>query len=153
MPLILTTALSAPLLATEAVDKAVASVPAFPRGGRMMECRMQEQVTVNVNYNFKAKSFSDAKKMFDEQNAKVAELAKQQKLTKFDLQNQNYNIYSNPTSYTPDGLPQDYTYQVNGSSAYRMENAEAAFKFAEFLSQQKIQVGLNSNSYNSGNCN
>jgi uncharacterized protein YggE len=116
-------------------------------------CTMQETVTLTVNYNFKAKSFAEAKQKFDAQIAKVSEYAKGQQIKKFDLQNQNYNIYSQPVSYNPDGTPDTYSYQVTGSSNYIMDNADAAFKFAEFLTNQKMQVGLNSNSYRNGNCN
>lgn len=116
-------------------------------------CTMKETVTINVQYNFKASSFAEAKKMFDDQNAKVTAYAKKQEVNKFDLQSQNYNIYAQPQNYGSDGQPQSYTYQVTGSSGYIMDNADAAFKFAEFLNAQKIQVGMNSNAYRQGNCN
>jgi len=122
-------------------------------GMMMPGCSMKEQVSINVQYNFRANSFADAKKMFDEQNAKITEYAKKQEVAKFDLQNQNYNISASPQNYGPDGQPQNYIYQVNGSSSYMMDNADAAFKFAEYLNSQKIQVGMNSNSYRQGNCN
>ena len=130
---------------------AFATKAIMPGGG--MECTMKETVSINVQYNFRANSFAEAKKMFDEQNAKVTDFAKKQNVAKFELQNQNYNIYAQPQNYGPDGQPQSFIYQVNGSSAYVMDSADAAFKFAEFLNQNKIQVGMNSNSYRQGNCN
>lgn len=149
--------------ATEAVQAAaVANSPAavvVPNvakkavAGMMPGCSMREQVSINVQYNFRANSFAEAKKMFDEQNAKVTDYAKKQEVAKFELQNQNYNINAQPQNYGPDGQPQNYIYQVNGNSSYVMDNADAAFKFAEYLNSQKIQVGMNSNSYRQGNCN
>lgn len=129
--------------------------PAYACKGCMSasaECTLQENVTLSVTYNFKASSFAEAKKMFDDHVAKVQTFAKQQKLKKFSLQNQNYNIYAQPLNYNPDGTPNSFTYQINGSSSYVMDNADAAFTFAEFLTKQKMQVGLNSNSYRQGNC-
>jgi uncharacterized protein YggE len=134
-----------------ACDSAFAGNIALARLAGGDQCGMQENMTLTVNFNFKAKNFTDAKQKFDQQLATVTEYAKQQKIKKFDLQNQNYNIYAQPSSYNPDGSPTDYTYQVTGSSNYMMDNADAAFKFAEFLTQLKMQVSLNSNSYRTGN--
>jgi uncharacterized protein YggE len=142
------TLLAFPAHADKAVARMAHAVPPVSGGS----CALQETVNLTVTYNFKAKSFTEAKQKFDEQIAKVNEFAKQQKVTKFDLQNQNYNIYSQPLSYHPDGTPDTYSYQVNGSSNYVMDNANAAFKFAEFLTGQKMQVGLNSNSYRNSPC-
>jgi uncharacterized protein YggE len=140
------------MVAAFASSPAFATKMAMPAAGANA-CTMKETVTVNIQYNFKASTFAEAKKMFDEQNTKVTDFAKKQEVGKFDLQNQNYNIYSQPLNYTPDGQPTTYNYQVTGSSSYIMDNVDAAFKFAEFLTAQKIQVGLNSNSYRQGNCN
>ncbi len=115
-------------------------------------CEMKETVTININFNLKASSLAEAKKMFDDQSAKVAEFAKAQSLSKLDLQSQSYNINTNVRDYDNNGQPMSYSYQVSGSSSYKLDNAEAAFKFAEFLAAQKIQVGLNSSSYRQGNC-
>lgn len=155
--------INAPAFANPAVDAVEAAtianspaavvVPVAAKRALMPGCNMREQVSLNVQYNFKANSFAEAKKMFDEQNAKVEALAKKQALAKFELQNQNYNIYSQPQNYGQDGQPQSYTYQVSGTSTYVMESSDAAFKFAELLTAQKIQVGMNSNMYRQGNCN
>lgn len=115
------------------------------------EC-MKENITININYNLKGKSFDEIKKKFDEQNAKIEAYAKEQKLTKFALQNKNYNISASASSYNQGGEPDTFQYSGNGNVSYMLENAEAAFKFCEFLISQKIQVSMNSNMYNQGNC-
>lgn len=113
---------------------------------------IKETVTININYNIKGKSFDEIKKLIDEQNAKVEEYAKQQKLTTFKLQSKNYNINSSPASYDLSNRPETFQYSGNGSSSYLLDSSEIAFKFCEFLISQKIQVSMNSNSYNQGNC-
>lgn len=139
--------------ATESVSPAVSKVASKIAPGMGNACTMKETVTLNVTYNFKANTLAEAKKMYDEQNAKVGEFAKKQVTGKFDVQSQNYNIYGSPQNYGPDGQPQSYSYQVSGSTGYMMDDADMAFKFAEFLTSQKMQVGINSNSYRQGNCN
>lgn len=111
---------------------------------------MKETVNVNINYNLKGKSFDEIKKKFDEQNAKIEAYAKEQKLTKFDLQSKNYNINASASSYNQGGEPDTFQYNGNGNVSYMLDNAEAAFKFCEFLITQKIQVSMNSNMYNQG---
>lgn len=111
---------------------------------------MKETVNVNINYNLRGKSFEEIKKKFDEQNAKIEAYAKEQKLTKFDLQNKNYNINASASSYNQGGEPDTFQYSGNGNVSYMLDNADAAFKFCEFLVSQKIQVSMNSNTYNQG---
>jgi hypothetical protein len=113
---------------------------------------MKENISININYNLKGKSFDEIKKKFDEQNAKIEEYAKEQKLTKFTLQSKNYNISASASSYNRGGEPEDFQFSGNGNVSYMLDNAEAAFKFSDFLITQKIQVSLNSNMYNQGNC-
>ncbi len=119
--------------------------------GTSPQC-MKEQVSINVNYNLKGKSFDDIKKLIDEQNAKIEEYARQQKLTKFDLQNKNYNISASPSSYDENNNPQSFQYNGNGNVSYSLENIDVAFKFSQFLVGHKMIVSLNSNTYNDGNC-
>jgi|CXWL01.1.fsa_nt_gi hypothetical protein len=113
---------------------------------------MKETVSININYNLKGKSFDEIKKLIDEQNAKIEEYAKQQKLTKFELQGKNYNISASASSYDPSGRPESFQYNGNGNVSYNLDSSDAAFKFCEFLISQKIQVSMNSNMYNQGNC-
>ncbi len=53
----------------------------------------------------------------------------------------------------PDGTPESYTYQVNGSVSYQLNNSDKAFAFGDFLTKQNIQVSMSTNSYRHGNCN
>lgn len=127
------------------------AIPAYAdkMSGVPSQC-MKETVNVNINYNLRGKSFEEIKKKFDEQNAKIEAYAKEQKLTKFDLQNKNYNINASASSYNQGGEPDTFQYSGNGNVSYMLDNADAAFKFCEFLVSQKIQVSMNSNTYNQG---
>lgn len=133
------------------------ATPAFASkimsGGMPGNCEMKENITLNVQFNRKVASFEEAKKIFSDMTSKIEEMAKQQGIGALTLQNQNYNVSASPQGYAPDGAtPLAFTYQVGGNASYKMDNADAAFKFAEFLITQKMQVGLNSNSYRQGNC-
>lgn len=109
-------------------------------------CVMKETVSVNISFNQKTPSFKEAKAKFDEQMKSIEQYAKQQELKKFDKQSMNYNIYSQMDNNSP-------AYQLSGNVQYQLDNADEAFKFAEFLTAQKFQVNLNSNAYKQGNCN
>jgi hypothetical protein len=115
-------------------------------------CALKENVTVNVSFNFKANSFPEAKTKFDSQVAKVTEFAKSQAISKLEVQNQNYNISSNAAEYGQNGQPIRYDYQLSGNTTYKIDNSAAAFKFAEFLNKQNMQVGINSDAYRQGDC-
>jgi hypothetical protein len=118
-----------------------AEITAAPAG-----CVLKENVTVGINFNHKVPSIKEAKVKFDEQTKAIEQFAKQQELKKFEKQSMNYNIYTQMEYNQP-------TYQLSGSVQYQMDNSEEAFKFAEFLTQQKLQVSVNSNAYRQGNCN
>ncbi|MCE2927787.1 MAG: hypothetical protein LW823_09140 [Rickettsiales bacterium] len=109
------------------------------------DCAMQEQVSIGVNFNAKASGFMDARKQFDEMSNKVEQFAKQQNI-KLSLQNMNYSVNVQQETGGP-------SFQIYGNMNYQMDNADSAFKFAEFLTQQKLQVSLNSNAYRAGMCN
>lgn len=126
-------------------------VPSYANRVAPEQC-MKEHVSININYNLKGKSFDEIKKKFDEQNAKIEEYAKEKKLTKFTLQSKNYNINASASSYNQGGEPENFQFSGNGNVSYMLDNAEAAFKFCEFLVGQKIQVSMNSNTYNQGDC-
>ncbi len=136
-----------PPVAAEAVARGVVS-NLLPSSG----CTMKERVTISVRHNFKAGSFAEAKKVFDERNAQVEQFAKKQKLS-INLYSQNYNINSQPQNYGPDGMPQSFQYSVSGNTSYRMNDSDLAFKFGEFLTSKNIQVNLSSSSHRQGNCN
>ncbi|MEQ1705971.1 MAG: hypothetical protein ABL867_08400 [Rickettsiales bacterium] len=111
------------------------------------KCGFQEQVSISINFNLTAEGFTQAKGKFDEKMVVIADYAKNQKLQKFELQSMNYNINSNYN-----GSMQNY--QLSGSVNYQMANADDAIKFAEFLTQQKLNVSVNGNSYKNGSmCN
>lgn len=110
-------------------------------------CDMQTQVNLQVSYNMKAASFAEAQKVAAEQNAKIQQLAGQQKVSGFKLQSENANIDSQPMHTNPDGTVTSFTYHVSGSLSYVLTNATEAAKFADFLSGQKMQVTINSSSY------
>lgn len=109
------------------------------------EC-MQENVSLNINFNIPAESFKQAKAKFDEKMKQVEDFSKQQKLTKFELQSMNYNI--NPQNYN--GMQNNF--QLNGNMSYQLDSFDSAVKMGEFLTEQKFQVSLNANSYKNGNC-
>lgn len=136
--------LTAVLLATSAhaQDARAKSATAAPA------CKLQESVSINVNFNLHASSFAEAKQKFDEKMKKVAEFAAQQKIAKFELQSMSYNIN---TQGNYEGAESGY--QMNGSANYQLSSSEDAFKLGEFLTQQKFQVSVNGNSYRNGNCN
>jgi len=109
-------------------------------------CSMQTQVNLQVSYNLKANSFAEAQKLIADQNAKIQQMAGQQKLTEFKLQSENSNINNQP-NYNPDGSFSGVTYQVSGSLSYVLSDNTEASKFADFLTAQKMQVSLNSSTY------
>ena len=133
--------LTALLLAAPAYANKQRAEPATP------ECAMQSQVSLSISYDLKASTFAEAHKRVTEQNAKIAQMAEQQKLSGFKLQGENSNISSQPSNYTPDGQPTSFTYQVNGSLSYTLDNPDEAIRFAEYLSGQKLQVSVSTNSY------
>ena len=112
-------------------------------------CKMQENVTLSISFNLRLKSFAEAKKKFDDKMAQIVDFAKQQNISKFQLQSMNYNISSQPSN-SGDISEQDY--QMNGNVSYLLDSTENAFKLAEFLNQQKIQVNVSVNKYQNGMC-
>jgi hypothetical protein len=139
-------------LAVASPSHATKPISAIARNLPAGECTLKENVSLTVSFNRRVKSFSEAKSIFDEQMKKVEDFAVQQKIGKLVVQSQNYNVSAQPVGYSPDGVPDSYNYQVNGSVNYLMHSADAAFKFGEFLTQNKIQVSLSSNAYRQGNC-
>jgi uncharacterized protein YggE len=112
---------------------------------------MQETVSLSVNFNIKAKSFTDAKAKFDDKMKQIADFAKQQQVDKFEPQSMNYNINPQQVGYE-DGVPVIGGYQLSGNASYQLKSADVAFKLGEFLTQQKFQVSINVNKYNNGAC-
>lgn len=108
---------------------------------------LQEQVTLSVNYNISGDSFAQVKAKYDEKMKTVQESAAKQGVKQFDMQSTNYNI--NPKDYNN----AESGVQLNGSSSFRMDNADAAFKLAEFLNTQKFNASISVNAYQNGNCN
>lgn len=125
------------LFVTPALAEKAITVPVTSK------CGFQEQVSIGINFNLTAEGFTQAKQKYDEKMQVIADYAKKQNLQKFELQSMNYNINSNYN-----GAMQNY--QLNGSVNYQMANADDAIKFAEFLTQQKLNVSVNGNSYKNG---
>lgn len=111
------------------------------------DCGMVEQITLSINYNMNAESFAIAKTVFDTKLKQVQDFAKKQGVKKFELQNMNFSVNSNNYGNGSSGV------QLNGSAGYLMDNADAAFKLAEFLETQKMNVNVNASKYKNGNCN
>jgi uncharacterized protein YggE len=143
---------------TEAAEKSAmmpersANMKMLPGMRRMMACpNMQENVTININFNIRASSFTDAKKKYEDKMQQVNDFAKQQNIKKFNLQSMNYSINTQPNGYGSNDGVSDY--QLNGNASYMMDSADNAFKLAEFLNDQKFQVSVNVNKYQNGGCN
>lgn len=134
---VIATALSQPAFATKVVDRLAQNSSG---------CEMKENLSVSVNFNMKADSLMEAKAKFDDRMKQVADYAAQQKIENLEVQSMNYNIYSDVNN-------SEKTYQINGNVQYQMKSSDMAFKFAEFLEKQKMNVNINSNSYRQGNCN
>lgn len=111
---------------------------------------MQETVNLSVSFNMKAKSFAEAKTIFDQKMQQLNDYARQQKVGKFELQSMNYNINAQVTY--EGGMPEQ-GYQLSGSANYNLDSSDAAFKLAEFLTQQKFQVNVGVNKYRNASCN
>lgn len=112
-------------------------------------CKMQENVTLSINFNMRTKSFAEARAKFEEKMQQVKNFASQQGIQKFHLQSMNYSI--NAQNYNYDGMPEQ-GYQLSGSASYRLDSADNAFKLGEFLGDQKMQVSVNVNKYQQGAC-
>ena len=131
-----------------AISILLLAIPAYAEktvGNIAAKCLMQEQVSISVNFNLSADSFTQAKAKYDEKIQSVTEFAKKQNIKKFELQSLNYNINSNYNNGSSG-------YQLNGSANYQIDVADEAFKLAEFLTQQKFNVSVNGNSYKNGMC-
>lgn len=135
------------------VTVAIISVaqPAFatkPVANRVIPagCEFKENVTVGISFNMNASSMQEAKSKFDETMGRIAQYAADQKIEKLDPQSMNYNIYAQNNG-------SDKNYQVTGNVQYQMTSSDVAFKFADFLEKQKMNVNINANSYRQGNCN
>ncbi len=124
------------------------SVPAYAdktMGNNSPACAMQDQISISVNFNLTADSFTQAKAKYDEKIQSITDYANKQNIKKFDLQSLNYNINNNYNNGAQG-------YQLNGSASFQVSRPEEAFKFAEFLTQQKFNVSVNGNSYKNGMC-
>lgn len=132
--LFLTTIMATTLLANSAQAKMIAG------GG----CTLTENVTVGVNVNnITVNSIADAKAQFDKRAAEAADVAGELKIGDLQMQNMNYNIYSQGNG----------SYQMSGSYQYKMPSSDVAFKFASMLEKKGFTPNINSNSYRQGNCN
>ena len=120
-------------------------------GGQQPNCvgGMQENVTVNVNFNIRADSFADAKQKFDQKIQQVTDFAKQQNIPKFEMQSMNYNINS---QMNYENGAQEQFYQLGGNASYMLDSSDSAFKLGEFLTKQKFQVSINASKYRNNNC-
>jgi len=127
--------------------------PAFAnkmmRGGQMGGC-LQETATLGVNFNLKAKSFTDAKEKFDSKIKQMEEFVKQQHVEKFTLQSMNYSVNTQGMNYSGD--MGETTYQLNGNASYQLASADDAFRLGEFLTKQQFTVNVNVNRFGNGPC-
>lgn len=130
-------ALSQPAFATKAVDRIA------PNNSG---CELKETVSVGINFNMTAQTMLEAKAKFDNTMQQISNYAADQKIEKLDPQSMNYNIYAQNNGV-------DKNYQVTGNVQYQMTSSDVAFKFADFLEKQKMNVNINSNAYRQGNCN
>jgi hypothetical protein len=76
----------------------------------------------------------------------VSDYAAQQKIEPLEPQSMSYNVNSRNNNM-------DTNYEVSGNVQYQMPSSDMAFKFAEFLEKQKMNVNISANSYRQGNCN
>jgi len=143
LALMIVSAFMAPAYANEAVARKVA--PGGANG-----CKMQENVTLSINFTIRAKSFAESRTKYEEKMQQVTNFATQQGIKKFQLQSMNYNINSQNVNY--DGMPEP-GYQLSGNASYLLDSADSAFKLGEFLGEQKMQVSVNVNKYQNGSCN
>ncbi|MFO0389067.1 MAG: hypothetical protein ACK502_05015 [Alphaproteobacteria bacterium] len=109
-------------------------------------CVMKENVSVGINFNMIATSMAEAKVKYDNSMKQISDYAAELKIEKLEPQSMNYNIYAQNNGA-------EKNYQVSGNVQYQMTSSDMAFKFAEFLEKQKMNVNINSNSYRQGNCN
>ena len=129
-------------LAASLVASPAFAHPMFMQNGINCVGGMQENVSINVNFNIRAESFADAKKKFEQKIQQVNDFAKQQNIGKFELQSMNYNINA---QVTYDGGMPEPGYQLNGNASYMVDSSDNAMKLGEFLTQQKFQVSMNAN--------
>lgn len=127
----------------------LAAQPAFatkPVADRQASgCVLKETVSVGVNFNMPAQTMTEAKAKFENTMKQIEDYAVSQKLEKLEPQSMNYNIYAQNNGM-------DKSYQVSGNVQYQMPSSDMAFKFAEFLEKQKMNVNINANAYRQGNC-
>ncbi len=114
------------------------------RNENVQKCAFQENVNISINFNLMAEGFAQAKVKYDEKIQSISEYAKKHDLKKFAMQSLSYNINNNNGN--------NGSYSLNGGANYQLGNTDEAFKFADFLTQQKLNVSVNGNSYKNGVC-
>ncbi len=113
---------------------------------------MQEQVTLNINFNSRERDIAQAKAAFEKRMADMEAFAKKAGVQKFEMNNMNYNISAQMQSSGMDGMQLMY-YQMNGNLSYQLDNADVAAKLMEQLTGQGVQSSMSVNSYRQQPCN
>ncbi len=140
---VLTCILASPTLIFAAPSPA-ARVGVQIKKGNIEKC-VRENASLTINYNAKEKTVSGAKDKFLNKMHEIEDIVKKLDVKTFESTNQNFNIYSQQGSYE-DG-ESNITYQVSGSTSYKIEPPEAIEKISEILAANKIQFNVNLNSY------
>lgn len=103
------------------------------------ECSVQENVSLMANFMVPVASFEEGKAAFEEKHKQLNGFAAKQGVKSYTLQSTGYTVIAQPMMAIGQ---QEATFQLNGSVSYVIDSVESAFKFANFLTQQKFQVNV-----------
>lgn len=104
------------------------------------------KASINVTIQGKAASMKAAKAIFDEKVKLVEDFAKKQGIKEPEINSLNYSINYNPR-YDSYGEDRSGSYRLNGNVQIKMDDEEQALTLTEHLIANKMQAGMNVNSY------
>lgn len=129
------------------------SIPAIASERVMMasgitgkNCKMVENVTINMSYNEQGIELANAKNMMDDKLAVVQDSATSLGIENIELQSYSYNIYANNNggcgANTSSG-----NYQFNGNLSFLLKSADKTDELMKALSEKGFYVNFNLNAY------
>jgi hypothetical protein len=109
-------------------------------------CKMEETLSISVNFNSIPVQIGDAKKIMDEKILEIETIARELGIKKFEMQNTNMSVYSNGNSACNQETP-NTRYNMNGGVNYNLDDASMAGELAKRIESKGYQINLNSNAY------
>lgn len=135
------------LTAAPAMAEVVATVAA-PAGASSPRCRLIETVNFGINFGNVTLDAASARSYVNDRIAEVQTMAKEIGLDSLEVNNMNYNLYSNTNNYTYAGSAQpQIQLQLNGNVTFIMADANKAMELMEKVSQKGFNVTFSLNAH------